>query len=61
MFVVDKDTPGVRFVAEPRYTHTYPDTHAIVAFDDVRVQASQLIVGGGRRHVVHVCGSATSG
>src|SRR5437762_1288054 len=43
MFVVDKDTPGVRLVREPRYTHTYPDTHAIVAFDDVRVPASQLI------------------
>jgi alkylation response protein AidB-like acyl-CoA dehydrogenase len=43
MFVVDKDTPGVRLVAEPRYTHTYSDTHAIVAFDDVRVPASQLI------------------
>jgi alkylation response protein AidB-like acyl-CoA dehydrogenase len=43
MFVVDKDTPGVRLVREPRYTHTYPDSHAIVAFDDVRVPASQLI------------------
>jgi alkylation response protein AidB-like acyl-CoA dehydrogenase len=43
MFVVDKDTTGVRLVREPRYTHTYPDTHAIVAFDDVRVPASQLI------------------
>jgi acyl-CoA dehydrogenase len=43
MFVVDKDTPGVRMVREPRYTHTYPDTHAIVAFDDARVPATQLI------------------
>jgi acyl-CoA dehydrogenase len=43
MFVVDKDTPGVRLVREPRYTHTYPDTHAIVAFDGVRVPASHLI------------------
>ena len=43
LFVVDKDTPGVRLVREPRYTHTYPDTHAIVAFDEVRVPASQLI------------------
>jgi alkylation response protein AidB-like acyl-CoA dehydrogenase len=43
MFVVDKDTPGVRLVREPRYTHTYPDSHAVVAFDDVRVPASQLI------------------
>src|SRR5436309_1324181 len=43
MFVVDKDTPGVRLVREPKYMHTYPDTHAIVAFEDVRVPASQLI------------------
>ncbi|HEX6843671.1 MAG TPA: acyl-CoA dehydrogenase family protein [Actinomycetota bacterium] len=43
LFVVDKDTPGVRLVAEPRYTHTYPDTHALVAFEDVHVPASQLI------------------
>ena len=43
MFVVEKDAPGVRLVAEPRYMHTYPDTHAIVAFDDVHVPATQLI------------------
>jgi len=43
LFVVDKDTAGVRLVREPRYTHTYPDTHAIVAFDDVRVPAAHLI------------------
>jgi acyl-CoA dehydrogenase len=43
MFFVDKDTPGVRLVREPRYTHTYPDTHAIVAFEDVRVPAANLV------------------
>src|SRR5213078_2843366 len=43
MFVVDKDTPGVRPVREPRYSHTYADTHAIVAFEDVRVPATHLI------------------
>jgi acyl-CoA dehydrogenase len=43
MFFVDKDTPGVRLVREPRYSHTYPDSHAIVALDDVRVPASHLI------------------
>ena len=43
LFVVDKDTPGVRLVAEPRYMHTYADSHAIVAFEDVRVPASHLI------------------
>ncbi len=43
MFFVDKDTPGVRLVREPRYTHTYPDTHAIVAFEDVRVPVANLV------------------
>jgi acyl-CoA dehydrogenase len=43
MFLVDKETPGVRLVREPRYSHTYPDSHAVVAFEDVRVPASNLI------------------
>ncbi len=43
LFFVDKDTPGVRLVAEPRYSHTYPDSHALVAFEDVRVPASNLV------------------
>ena len=43
MFFVDKDTPGVRLVREPRYSHTYADTHAVVAFEDVRVPAENLI------------------
>ncbi len=43
MFFVDKDTPGVRLVREPRYTHTFPDSHAVVAFEDVRVPADHLI------------------
>ena len=43
LFFVDKDTPGVRLIREPRYTHTYPDTHALVAFEDVRVPAGYLV------------------
>jgi len=43
MFFVDKDTPGVRLVREPAYSHTYADTHAIVTFEDVRVPASNRI------------------
>ena len=43
LFFVDKDTPGVRLVREPRYSHTYPDTHAIVAFEDVQVPAGNLV------------------
>jgi acyl-CoA dehydrogenase len=43
MFFVDEDTPGVRLVREPAYTHTFVDTHAVVAFEDVRVPVSNLI------------------
>jgi alkylation response protein AidB-like acyl-CoA dehydrogenase len=43
LFFVDKDTPGVRLIREPRYSHTYADTHAILAFEDVRVPAVNLV------------------
>ncbi len=52
LFVVDKDTSGVRLIREPAYSHTYADTHAIVAFEDVEVPASSLIgeEGDGMRY-----------
>jgi acyl-CoA dehydrogenase len=43
MFVLDTDTPGVRVVRTPAYTHTIAHHHPVVAFDDVRVPAGQLI------------------
>lgn len=43
MFFVDKDTPGVELVREPAYSHTYPDSHAILAFKHVRVPVANLI------------------
>jgi len=43
MFFVDKDTEGVRLVREPAYMHTYPDSHAEVALEDVRVPAANRI------------------
>jgi acyl-CoA dehydrogenase len=43
MFFVDKDAPGLTLVREPRYTHTYPDTHAELAFEDVRVPLANLV------------------
>ncbi|HUG87229.1 MAG TPA: acyl-CoA dehydrogenase family protein [Actinomycetota bacterium] len=43
MFIVDSDTPGVRVVRTPRYSHSYPDEHPIVAFEDVRVPTANLI------------------
>ncbi len=43
MFIVDTDTPGVRVVRTPRYSHSYPDEHPIVACEDVRVPTANLI------------------
>jgi acyl-CoA dehydrogenase len=43
MFFVDKDASGVALIREPAYSHTYPDSHAIVGFTDVRVPSENLI------------------
>jgi acyl-CoA dehydrogenase len=43
MFVMDLDTPGIRIVRTPAYSHTYAHHHAIMAFEDVRVPATHLI------------------
>jgi acyl-CoA dehydrogenase len=43
LFFVDVDAPGVRVVRSPRYMHTYADEHPIVAFEGVRVPASNLV------------------
>jgi alkylation response protein AidB-like acyl-CoA dehydrogenase len=43
MFFVDKETPGVRLVREPAYSHTFADSHAIVTFEGARVPASNLV------------------
>jgi acyl-CoA dehydrogenase len=43
MFLVDLPSPGVRVVRTPAYTHTISHHHPIVAFDDVRVPAANLV------------------
>jgi alkylation response protein AidB-like acyl-CoA dehydrogenase len=43
LFVVDKDSAGIRVVRTPAYTHTLGHAHPIVAFEGVRVPASQLV------------------
>jgi len=43
LFFVDRDTPGVRVVRTPAYTHTYSDHHPLVAFEDVRVPAANMV------------------
>ena len=57
LFVVDKDAPGVRVVRTPPYTHTLAHGHPIVAFEDVRVPASQPRRAARRT----ACPSSTSG
>ncbi len=45
MLIVDLPSPGVRVVRTPAYMHTLGSAHQhpIVAFDDVRVPAAQLV------------------
>jgi acyl-CoA dehydrogenase len=47
LFVADKDTPGIRVVRDPAYSHTIAHHHPVVAFEDVRVPATHLIGGEG--------------
>ncbi len=43
MFLVDLPSPGVRVVRTPAYSHTISHRHPIVAFEDVRVPAANLV------------------
>src|SRR2546430_7036572 len=43
MFVMDVDTPGIRVVRTPAYSHTIAHHHPVLAFEDVRVPASSLV------------------
>jgi acyl-CoA dehydrogenase len=43
MLIVDIGTPGIRVVRTPAYTHTYAHHHAELAFEDVRVPATNLV------------------
>jgi acyl-CoA dehydrogenase len=49
LFLVDLPSDGVRVVRVPPYSHTYAHHHPIVAFEDVRVPAANLVgeEGGG--------------
>jgi alkylation response protein AidB-like acyl-CoA dehydrogenase len=49
LFLVDLPAPGVSVVRTPGYAHTISHHHPIVAFDDVRVPAANLVgdEGGG--------------
>jgi alkylation response protein AidB-like acyl-CoA dehydrogenase len=43
IFLIDKDTPGVRLVRTPKYTHTFVFEHPIYAFEDVRVGDDRVL------------------
>ena len=43
MFIVDLPSDGVRVVRTPAYTHTIAHHHPIVAFESVRVPATQMV------------------
>jgi alkylation response protein AidB-like acyl-CoA dehydrogenase len=43
IFLVDKDTPGVRLVRTPKYTHTFVFEHPIFAFEGVRVGEDRVL------------------
>jgi acyl-CoA dehydrogenase len=43
IFLVDKDTPGVRLVRTPAYMHTFVFEHPIFAFEDVRVGEDRIL------------------
>jgi acyl-CoA dehydrogenase len=43
LFIVDMDTPGVRHLRTPAYTHTYAHHHWEMEFEEVRVPATHLV------------------
>lgn len=49
LFVVDKSLGGVETIEDPAFTHSYPDGHPTIRFDDVEVEEDDVIggVGGG--------------
>ncbi len=48
LFAVDRGTPGVEFIDEPQFTHTYPEGHPTILFTDVEVPESAVIGGIGK-------------
>ncbi len=43
LFFVDMDTPGIKLVRTPRYSHTYLSHHPIYRYTDVRVPKANRI------------------
>jgi len=49
LFAVASDAPGVDYIDDPGFTHSYPEGHPTIAFRDVEVPADAVIgeVGAG--------------
>lgn len=49
LFVVDKSLGGVETIEDPGFTHSYPDGHPTIRFNDVEVGEDDVIggIGGG--------------
>ena len=47
LFLVDKDTPGVRLLRTPRYMHTFVYEHPEFGFEDARVPETAVLGGVG--------------
>jgi acyl-CoA dehydrogenase len=45
LFLVDDDLDGIEVVADPQFTHSYPEGHPTIRFTDVEV-AEDAVVGG---------------
>jgi acyl-CoA dehydrogenase len=49
LFVVDAGLDGIEIIDDPAFTHSYPDGHPTIRFDEVEVAETDVIggVGGG--------------
>jgi acyl-CoA dehydrogenase len=49
LFLVDDDLDGIEVVADPQFTHSYPEGHPTIRFTDVEVPEEAVVgdVGGG--------------
>ena len=61
VFLVDKDTPGVRLVRTPKYMHTFVFEHPIFAFEGVRVGEDRCSARSGGATSSRRTGSSRSG
>ena len=61
MFIVDLDTPGIRVVRTPLYSHTYAAHHPVIAFEDVRFPPPTWSVVKAMGCRSSTSGSATNG